>query len=398
MDLATFRYLLAPAGQALLARAAALPDLRHETLLRHLTALRREAEPAQAAAALETVLLRRRAAAKFSGAARMYFTREALEQATAAVVARYRAGRFARAGVSQVADLGCGIGGDTIALAGAGLRVLAVEHDPVRLAMARANAAVCGVSARVSPILADVRNGGPLRATAAFVDPARRTAAGRRVAGVEQYEPPLSAVLGRRTTAQALAVKLSPGVRLHELPLPDAEIEFISVDGDLREAVLWCGPLRTAERRATLLPGGETLAGPPDQAPLPVAAPGRWLLEPDPAVYRAGLLGLLAARLSAWQIDPTIAYLSSDAPPEMTFVRAWPVEEVLPFSVKGVRRRLRDLNVGRLTVKKRGSPLEPDEFLRLLRLDPAAAGARTVFLTRVAGRPAAIICAERSPG
>jgi hypothetical protein len=172
-------------------------------------------------------------------------------------------------------------------------------------------------------------------------------------------------------------------------------VEFISVLGELREAILWFGPLTTAARRATVLPGGYTLTG-PVAAPAPVRAPGRWLIEPDPAVYRARLLAKLAAMLGAWQIDREIAYLSADTPPHSPFVRAWAVEEVLPFSVKGVRRRLRALSVGSVTVKKRGSPLDPQLFERMLRLDGPER--RTVVLTRAAGRPVALICSAHPLG
>jgi SAM-dependent methyltransferase len=387
MDLSTFHALLSAEGQALLARAMALPDLREETLLRHLTAFRREADPALAAAALETALLRRRAAAKFTRADRMYFTREALEQASAEVVARYRARRYAS--YPHVADLCCGIGGDAIALAGVVPRVIAVDRDPLRLAMAREGAAAYDVAERIRFVAADVRVFGTGGAPAAFFDPARR-AAGRRLRHVERYEPPLSVVRDWRSVTPAIGVKLSPAVDPRELAALelDGELEFISVEGELREAALWLGPLRTAARRATLLPAGHTLTetGAP---PPPVAPPGRYLLEPDPAVYRAGLLAELAAQLRAWQIDPTIAYLSTDMCPDTPFARVWRVEETLPFSVKGVRRRLRELGVGAVTVKKRGSPLAPETFTRLLRLKGTAH--RTVFLTRVAGRPAAII-------
>jgi SAM-dependent methyltransferase len=391
MDLATFRELRSPAGQALLTRVAALPDLREETLLRHLTALRREVPADLAAAVLETVLLRRRSAAKFERAAAMYFTREALEQASAEVVARHRARRFA--GFATVADLGCGIGGDTIALAGVAPRVIAVDRDPVRLAMARANAAVYGVADRVRFVRADLSASGAFGAPAAFFDPARRTEAGHRVFRVEAYAPPLSIVRGWLAATPAIGVKLSPGINLDEIAALGlaGEVEFISVRGELREAALWLGPLATVPRRATLLPDGHTLV--PEDAPSPtVAPPGRYLIEPDPSVYRAGLLAELATRLSAWQIDTAIAYLSTDAPPSTPFGRAWRIEATLPFSVKGVRRRLRELDVGTLTVKKRGSPIDPQEFERMMR--PEGHGHRTVVLTRVQGRPAAIICRE----
>lgn len=368
-----------------------MPDLRDETVLRALEALRRVASPALASAAVEAVLLRRRAAVKFSYAAAMYFTREALEQASAEVVARYRARWFA--GCRLVADLGCGIGGDTIALASVAAQVVAVDRDPLRLAMARANVAAYGLGDRVRFVEADVTAAADLLkgADAAFFDPARRTVAGKRVYSIHAYEPPLTVLREWSGAVPAIGVKVSPGIKLdelHSLGLP-CEVEFISVSGELREAVLWFGRFRAAERRATVLPGPRTITGPVAPA-APVRATGRYLIEPDPSVYRAGLLANLAAMLGAWQIDPDIAYLSTDAPPDSPFVRAWSVEEVLPFSVKGVRRRLRELGVGTVVVKKRGSPLDPRQFERMLRLDGDER--RTVVLTRAAGKPVAIIC------
>lgn len=394
MDLATFNALLAPAGQELLARLAAVPDLREETALRHLTRLRRDAPAELAAAALDTALLRQRGVPKFARAERMYFTREALEQASAEIVARYRARRFH--GYERVVDLGCGIGGDTLALATEANAVTAVDHDAVRLAMARANAEAYGIAGRVTFEQGDVRERGPGGAPAAWLDPARRTATGKRVYTVKAYEPPLSIVRGWLAETPALGVKISPGVALSQIAVlePEAEIEFISVAGDLREAVLWFGPLRTAARRATLLPGNHILTGEGDNAPVAPAPPGRFLLEPDPAVYRAGLLTPLATGLQAWTVDETIAYLSTDTAPASQFVRAWLVEETLPFSIKGVRRWLRDRRVGRVVVKKRGSPLDPAEFERMLKLDPSLPERRTLFLTRTLGRPVVIVCGD----
>jgi hypothetical protein len=394
VDLASFQELLTPAGQDLLARAEGIEDLREETVLRALDALRRTASPALASAAVETVLLRRRAAAKFSRAASMYFTREALEQASAEEVARYRAGRFA--GRRLVVDLGCGIGGDTIALAAVAGQVVAVDRDPLRLAMARVNAGAYGLAEQVRFVEADVTVAPQLLdgANAAFFDPARRTATGKRIYSIHAYEPPLTILHQWASSIPNIGVKVSPGVNLNELEslgLP-LEVEFISVAGELREAVLWLCGFKTADRRATVLPGPHTITG-PAVSPAPVRAAGRYLIEPDPSVYRAGLLANLAAALGAWQIDRDIAYLSANTAPSSPFVRVWAVEEVVPFSVKGVRRRLRELGVGAVVVKKRGSPLDPQEFERMLRLEGSER--RTVVLTRAAGRPVAIICSAQ---
>jgi SAM-dependent methyltransferase len=391
MDIDTVRALFAPAGQRLLAEAEAA-DLYDAARVRTLTRLRRAAPAALAAAAYETAVLRRRAAAKFGRAPAMYFTRAALEQASGERVAVHRARRFAA--LDRIVDLGCGIGGDSIAFA-AVTRVIGVDRDRVRLLLARANVAAHGRTANAAWVEADIADGGPVRVAGAFVDPGRRTEQGRRVFDPRAYEPPLDRVAGWRGRYDLLAVKVAPGIADADIAAlaPDAELEFVADGLDLKEAVLWFGLGAVPGRRATVLPAAATLWADADPA-APVAAAGRWLIEPNAAVIRAHLIGTLARRLDAWQIDATIAYLSTDHPVASPFARAWPVERVLPFGVDAVRRELRSLGVGRVTVKKRGSPLEPEAFIRMLRLD--GPHQRTVFLTRQLGRPVAIICGDES--
>lgn len=390
MDLEHFRFLLSPDGARLLRIAAGL-DLSDAARLRSLQQLRRLASPSLAAAAFETARLRQRARAKFSDPAAMYFTRDALEQSSGEVTARHRARRFAA--FDRVADLGCGIGGDTLALAEV-TRVVGVERDALRLAMARENARSLGRAGSADWIRGDVADGGPVVAPAAFVDPSRRTA-NRRVFDPDAYDPPLDAVLAWRARFDALAVKVAPGISDEALDGFSGEVEFVAVGDELKEAVLWLGHGAEPVRRATLLPANEALAGSPEPVGR-VAPPGHFVIEPNAAVIRAHLLGQLARRLDAWQIDPTIAYLSSDRPPESPFARSWMVEAVLPFGVKRVRDHLRRLGAGRLTVKKRGSPIDPEDFIRLMR--PAGPESRTVLLTRQQGRPVAIVCLDGGSG
>jgi hypothetical protein len=185
-------------------------------------------------------------------------------------------------------------------------------------------------------------------------------------------------------------VKVSPGIDEDDVP-PGREVEFIAVGWELREAVLWFGPLRTASRRATLLPDGPTMT---DRAfePVPVTEPQRYLYEPNPAVIRAGLVEPLAGELGASKLDPEIAYLTGPRLIETPFARAYAVEEWLPFNLKRLNARLRDLGVGDVVVKKRGSPLDPDDLRRRLRLHGTER--RVLVLTHVRGRHAALICRD----
>jgi hypothetical protein len=187
----------------------------------------------------------------------------------------------------------------------------------------------------------------------------------------------------------ALGVKISPGVKLDELAGYVAEIEFISLQGELKEAVLWFGPLRSASRRATVLPGPHSLAGVGEQPPAWLSEPLGWLYEPDPAILRAGLVRALGASLRAAQLDQDIAYLTAAEPQPTPFARLWRVEDWFPFGLKRLREYLRLRGVGRLTVKKRGSPLQPEALIRDLRLSGLAE--RTVFLTHLRGRPIVIV-------
>jgi SAM-dependent methyltransferase len=418
MDLSEFQALLTPAGQQVLLAAQALAP-READYLAHYTALSRRFPAGLSRAALEIAILRGEAAAKFPFAEKLYFTRPALEQATSYPISTYRAGRLAA--FSPLFDLGCSVGGDTVALAGnpapsmrgtARLQVTGIDMDPLRLAMARANLESLGLEARAACLQADLRQALPIAIppnAALFFDPARReqSGAGRRAFSVRHYQPPLSVVQRWLHHCPALAVKISPGVDLAELaglentPGGPPEVEFISLGGELKEAVLWFGPLKTAPRRATLLERGSAasagaihiLSGLPDDVPgaepLPLSEPQAYLYEPDPAVIRAGLVGTLGRRLGAAQLDPDIAYLTAPDLQSTPFARAWAIETWLPFSLKRLRTALRERHVGRATVKKRGSPLEPQQLIHDLRLQGSEE--RIVFLTHLQGRPIAII-------
>jgi SAM-dependent methyltransferase len=310
-----------------------------------------------------------------------------LEQATSEVVARHRAARFAAFG--RVADLCCGVGGDALALAAAGASVEAVDSDPLRVAMAEANASALGLAGRVRGHVADALIVPLPGVEAAFADPSRR-ADGRRYLAPEDYTPPLSALRARFAAGFPLAVKIAPGVSQADLRALDAEIEFVSLDGELKECVLWFGAFRRAARRATVLPSGETLTAPTVPEPGAHAAPGAILYDPDPAVSRAGLAPALAEQLAAHPIDPQVQLLTSDRHLPTPFATAFGVEHVGPFHIRLLRDYLRARQVGRVTVIKRGSPADADDLTRKLKL--AGPEHRTVVLTRVDGWHAMIVC------
>ena len=390
---ARFAALLAPAGQELLGRlreaGGSATDLRLGTELR-------AAYPVDLVVdALAQHELRLRARAKFSRAMDMFFTRAGLEQASAEVIAGHRLARYAGAGL--VADLCCGIGGDLTVLA-AGRRVLAVDRDPLHLRMAVANAGVYGVAAGVTAVAADVREvslggavGSGLAARgveAAFIDPARR--AGQRRLRAGDSEPPLDWCIALADTVERTGIKAAPGLPRDAVP-PGWELEFIAVGRELKEAVAWSPALATAASRATILPGGHTLT-PGTGGPVPVREPGGFLLDPSPAVTRAGVVEDLARLAGAWKIDEQIAFLSADTAVHTPFARTLQVIDSAPWHQRSLPARLRALDVGAVDIRRRGLAGDVAELHRQLRLS----GSRrvTLVMTRVRDRPWGLVCVD----
>ena len=322
--------------------------------------------------ALEQVGLRRRALAKHPDGDRLWWTAEALEQSTPRIVALHHAQRFAEA--TRELDLGCSVGGDLIAF---GQRGVGVDSDLARCLLARANTGAPVACADVTTL--DPRGW-------VFADPARRTS-GRRGFDPAGWSPPLDAVLSWEVTG--LGVKVAPGIDYDVLPA-DVEVELVSVAGDVKEAMLWLGAARRGARRmATLLPSGAQLVG--SGAVADVRAPGRYLLEPDGAVIRAHLVAEVCDLAEGWLLDASIAYVSADRAVPTPFGRWYEVLDVMPFSLKRLRERLR--GVGAVTIKKRGTAVEPEQLRRQLRL--SGTGEATVVLTRVAGAQVAMLVEPR---
>ena len=391
--------LLSPQGQAVLARVAEQQGDAPHAGLALAAALRREYPASLVAAATAQYELRLAARAKFGRAMQMLFTRDGYEQSSSETIARYRAGRFGDP--RRVADLCCGIGGDLIAL-GAGREVLAVDRDEAHARLAIHNAGVYGVADRaraglslptgksgeVRVCVADVRDIALAGLDAVFIDPARRSGTGRFRAGVS--EPPLDWCVALADRVPAVCVKAAPGLPAELIP-PGWEAEFIADGRDLKEAVLWSPAFATAPRRATILPDGDTLVAEPGE-PVPVGEPGEYLLDPNPAVTRAGLVEDLARQCGAWKLDPRIAFLALKHEISTPFARTLRVVDSAPWNEKRFARRLRELGVGAADLRRRGLAGDVDQIRRRLKL--AGPHRATVVLTRVADKPWGLICAD----
>ena len=420
-------------GWALL---SALPPYDETSALSLGEALREAGyEPALVAAALTQARLRAKARGKLGEfAAGMLFSPDGLEQATRLEIAARHARRFQDAGVGHVWDLGCGIGADAMACAALGLRVSAVDVDPATAAIARVNLrhfpdarVLLGDAAPYAEALAresdELIGGGepPAAQVGVWLDPARRlpgvsdaTGRTRRAFRLDQLAPSWATVLATAAAVPATGAKLSPSLPHAALAEASAaagrlEAQWVSFAGEVVECGLWFGPLTTRPGRSALVvrPGSadgapaaawgihaDELADEHEHEFTGSAAPhapraGEWIYDPDRAVVRAGLVGVLAALTEGAEVSPGAGYVLSDRAVDVPWARRYAVIDTLPLSVKPLRAWLRARGIGRLVLKKRAVSVDPDRLRRDLRLS-GDGEELTCILTQAAGRPACV--------
>lgn len=393
MDAAELRELLSPEGLRLLDDLP--PYSSAQDVVRIVSDLRKAGHGAGlVAAVLAQAKLRSRAAAKFGPfAERMLFTEAGLEQATRLSVAAQHAGRFARAGIGWVADLGCGIGADALAIAALELEVTAVERDEVTAAIAAYNLAPWS-NARVEH--ADAERFDLSGIGGVFLDPARREGA-KRLKDPRDWSPSLDFAFGLADRLP-VGVKLGPGIDRDLIP-EHAEAQWVSVDREVVELGVWFGPLaRDGVRRAALVLGehgaAELVAG-SDSEDAGSGPLGGYLYEPDGAVIRARLIGDLARELDGRMLDSSIAYITADEPRATPFAAAFRVLEDFPLDKRVLKRELAARGIGTLEVKKRGVDIDPAQFRTAMALKGDASA--TLVLTRIAGKRRAILAERVQP-
>jgi SAM-dependent methyltransferase len=369
-------------------------------VVRTVSALRAQGHPAGLVATVLTQSkLRARAVAKFGPfASGMLFTEAGLEQATRLPIAARHAARFAQAGLTRVADLGCGIGGDAMAMAALELDVTAVDADEVTAAIASYNLAPFPNAHVLQSRAEDVDLS---RQDAVYLDPARRTPGHRntrRLSDPSAWSPSLDFAfsLGER---MPVGVKLGPGVDRNLLPA-GAETQWVSVDGEVAEVAVWTGALaRAGIRRAALVVRGDRaaeLTASADAEDARIGALGAYLYEPDGAVIRARLIGDLARALDARMLRHDIAYLTSDELAPTPFAAAFRVLEELPTKESELRAALSARSIGTLEIKKRGADVDPAALRKRLRLRGGASA--TLVLTRIGARHVALLAERVQPG
>ena len=387
MDRSDVELLLTPEAVELL---ESLPPIDSKAnVVRNVTALRKRGVSAEMTS---VVLLQRRlrtiARAKFGEFAdTMFFTENGLQQATRLAVAAHHAERFRGAHLNRVADLGCGIGGDSLAFAGLGIAVTAVDRDEVTAAIATYNLAPFAECTVLHGEAVDV----DLTAfDGLWFDPARRNST-KRLANPADWSPSLNWVFEVAARIPS-GIKLSPAIDHNLLP-DNVEAQWVDDHGDTVECVVWTGALARSgiARSALVLKDGAPveLTGSAPNTDVPVGALGDYLYDPCGAVIRAQLLATLADQLEAVTISPEIAYLSNQSGAETPFAQRFRVREVLPLDQRTIAQRMKELGIGTLEIKKRGVDIDPAQFRTKLKL--SGRNSATLFLTRIGSGRGAIL-------
>lgn len=360
---------------------ADLPPIESKAnVVRNVSALRkRGVSPEMTSVVLLQKRLRTKAVAKFGEfAASMFFTEDGLQQATRLTVAAHHAARFRDAGLTRVADIGCGIGGDALAFAGLGLAVTACDRDEVTAAIATFNLAPFD-SAVVE--LRDAETVDTEAFDGLWFDPARRTAS-NRLSNPADWSPSLDWVF-ERARLTPTGIKLSPAID-HDLLPDDAECQWIDDRGDTVECVVWTGALaRPGIRRSALVitdSGTHEIAGAEPDAHVAIGDIGAFVYDPCGSVLRAQLLGAVARDLGATLVNEQIAYLTNDSGEYSPFAQRFRVREVMPLDLRTVSQRMRNLHIGTLEIKKRGVDIDPAQFRSKLKLQGNESA--TLILTR----------------
>ncbi len=235
----------------------------------------------------------------------LYSDEDGLRFATPWPVAAYRAKRLK---CSSLADISCGIGGQTVYFARQCEIVYAIEISPTKLELAKKNCKLFGLD-NVEFICGDALSQDVIdqipEVDIVFSDPAR--AAAEKERDIDNLTPHIPNVLAAYCGKTSnFAFEAPPQLPPERIPF-DCELEYLSLNGELNRLDLYFGKLKTCSRSAMALPGAVKLY--PKSESLKetdmnsTSKPGKYLYEPDPAVIKAELLPELVAEMHNQNVE-----------------------------------------------------------------------------------------------
>ena len=262
-------------------------------------------------------------------------------------------------------DLTAGFGVDFAALAPLFARATYVERQEVLCDIARHNLPLLGLpeaEVRCSSAEEVLQELADNPVTLLFLDPARRDAAGRKVALIEDCTPDVCALQGQlRAAARFVLIKLSPMLDLTAALRSlqgVVEAHVVSVDGECKELLL----LLAAEASAAepLIHCSYSPTAPPltfrmseERSSNAVMAAGlqQYLYEPDAAILKAGAFKVLCQRYPVSKLAPDTHLYTSDEPVVDFPGRRWKVMDSCSFAKSELRRLLSDVPAADLTLR-----------------------------------------------
>lgn len=323
------------------------------------------------------IAARRAAAGKFP--AHWLTDADAAQQATPARVAGVRAARIAEAGAQMVHDVTCSVGSEAPAFRQRGIAWMGSDLDMSRLIMARHNLGQEAWLAQADALTPVTSDG------VVVADPARR-AGGRRITDPAQLLPPLPDLLDAQA-GREMAVKCAPGIDYSGW---DGLVSVVSVDGGVKEACLYTPGLAGGVRReAVVLREVEERVTDLDDDTVDVTAPQRYIIDPDGAVVRAGLVRGWAARHELSMLDEHIAYLTGEQIP--AGYSGFPFLEAVPL--RALKKVLASHGAGSVEILVRGVDVDPDQLRKKLKLRGKAQMA--VVIARIGDQAVAHVCGPR---
>jgi hypothetical protein len=248
----------------------------------------------------------------------------------------------------------------------------------------------------------EVPNARQARDVGVWLDPARRIPGvsdihgrTRRTFRLDQLTPSWDFVRETSARTAVAGVKLSPSLAHAEIPL-GTQAQWTSYDGEVVECVLWWNGAAWDTGRSALVVSGqfayEVLEQDAAGASTQTARLDRlhgFVYEADRAVIRAGLSGALVRRVDGVELDASVGIVSSPRDVIVPWAKKYAVTDAIPFNLKALRSWARDHDIGRLTIKKKGASVDPEQLRRQLRLRGDNSG--TVLLTRVGGAQAVLM-------
>ncbi|MEE2907270.1 MAG: hypothetical protein VX527_05490 [Planctomycetota bacterium] len=387
-SLRAWQFIVSPQGTDLLDAASQCEVGNTAAMAR----LRRTWTLEQVAAAMELTEARRRAVGKIHHADSIVADRIGLEQATGSVIADYKANRVVSAGVDRLSDLCCGIGGDAMAFA-AHLNVIGFDLDPLKTWMT-------GINAKCPTRCVDVLDAevpsGPIH-----IDPTRRDVSrGERRHDPESWTPRGSDLQVLLESHPDAIIKMGPGIDQENLSFRDhhSEVEFISLEGALSQAILWTGCFAQAARRATRCSSTESLTisgDQPDPPPLETTSwTDHWLHIPDPALERAELLGPVCREWNLFEPAAGLGLLIGSQAARTPWLIPYQVVEHMPWRLDKIKAWLRTHDAGPVEIRTRGRAITEVDKVRS-QLQGEGSNAWTVFGLRLGESRIAVITHPR---